>query len=118
MKCFFCNQSIGVLDIDNEDYELICENHSLHVIHKYGNITHGLLNVLFHVSINDASFAVDLKPMEDQTFITKITKEGTESFQGYSSPVFGSEIVGNFNYLIDITPENAEHKIKTILTFS
>lgn len=65
---------------------------------------------------NNKYYTIHLTLKSKQTNIY-IYSDVDYSSGGISISVSGANLVKNFNYLLDITPQNFQNKLQTILTF-
>lgn len=112
MNCYLCDDDMGNLCGDR----MYCYRHKVAVLHQYSPITKELIWIDFFTPLEDnIRYQVLLKIKGNSSEIYKIVRHSTDYYRGQYE-TFTS--IKSFDHIVFITPENAENRIKTILTFS
>jgi len=102
---------MGPLETDT----LCCYEHEMLVRHIYGSFSKILLRVSFYTYIDRKTYQVVMHPTSNRSEVNRIDRI---PMPHGSSPMELPTIIKKFEHIINISPENAASKIKTIITFS
>ena len=113
MECIYCKKECEVYEVPSyhknlyEAYE--CFNCKVPVIYTFEFLTKQMTEICFYLVHNDRVYEAILQLSPK---ITKLNLIDPDEDHNDERPSFKE-----FDYLLDITPDNFENKLETILTF-
>lgn len=116
MDCLYCKKPTETYEVPSYHKNLYqvyeCTNCKVPVMFTFENLTKTLKEISFYLKRKDGIYELVLQLGPKITKINKIPIDPEEE-----DPNSERESFKEFDYLLEITPDNFESKLETILTF-